>query len=236
VTTGPVGQSRDSETSAQQRGRRRLSVQRRRDELIRVALELYSRNPGHQVSIEDVADAAGASRALVYHYFGGKRGLQLAALSSAADQFTAALAPELEDRQLRQLDALVGRYLDFVEGHAAGFAALQRSAATHRDDELGGHVHRVRQAMFGWLAAALAAAGTGPADAAGPLRFTLWAWIGAVETAALDWLESGAGDRPGVQRLLGEYLVVMLRAAAAQDPGLAALGPVLDETARRLAR
>jgi AcrR family transcriptional regulator len=235
VSTGPVGQSRDSDSG--RGGRRRLSVQRRRDELIQVALDLYSRNPGHQVSIEDVADAAGASRALVYHYFGGKRGLQLAALGSAADQFTAALAPAAEAEQLRQLDALLGRYLDFVEGHAAGFAALQRSAATHRNDELGGHVHRVRQAMFEWLLAALGAVGAGTAARSpGSLRLTLWAWIGAVESAALDWLEAGATDRPRVQRLLAGYLVVMLRTAAAEDEALAGrLGPVLDDTARRLA-
>jgi AcrR family transcriptional regulator len=234
VSTGPVGQSRISDSG--RGGRRRLSVQRRRNELIEVALELYSRNPGHQVSIEDVADAAGASRALVYHYFGGKRGLQVAALSSAADQFTAALASAAEPEQLRQVDALLGRYLDFVEGHAAGFAALQRSAATHRDDELGGHVHRVRQAMFEWLLAALGAVGVGAAEP-GALRLTLWAWIGAVEGAALDWLESEAADRPRVQRLLAGYLLVMLRTAVAEDRSLAdRLEPVLDDTARWLAR
>jgi AcrR family transcriptional regulator len=265
VSTGPVGQSRVSETSAQARGRRRLSVQRRRDELIEVALELYSRHPGHQVSIEDVADAAGASRALVYHYFGGKRGLQLAALAAAADQFTAALpapAPRRAGEQLRQqLEGLVGRYLDHVEGHAAGFAALQRSAATHRHDELGGHVHRVRQVLFEWLLATVgptappaatsppAATGPhgpgGPYGAAGvqgaagvegaggrggvegagvradPLRLTLWAWIGAAETATLDWLETGAMDRGRLQRLLAGYLVVMLRTAGSEDGALA---------------
>jgi AcrR family transcriptional regulator len=208
-----------------------LSVQRRRDELIDVALELYSRSPGHQVSIEDVADAAGASRALVYHYFGGKRGLQLAALATAADEFTAALAVPAgrQGESLRQqLDGLVGRYLDFVQGHTAGFAALQRSAATHRHDELGGHVHRVRQALFEWLLGAIGPAA--PVHTVGPLRLTLWAWIGAAETATLDWLESAGGpagaDRSQLQRLLAGYLVVMLRTAGVEDAALARrLGP-----------
>lgn len=225
MSTGPVGHSRVPDSSGQGRGRRRLSVQRRRDELIEVALELYSRSPGHQVSIEDVADAAGASRALVYHYFGGKRGLQLAAFAAAADQFAAALAPPAgrPGEPRHQLAGLVGRYLDYVRDHAAGFAALQRSAATHRNDELGGHVHRVRQALFESL---LAAIGPGvPVPAGGPLRLTLWAWIGAAETATLDWLEAGphcgGADRDQLERLLAGYLMAMLRTAGHEDAVLA---------------
>src|SRR5258705_6445391 len=86
VSTEPSRRSTVPSTGGRGSGRRRLPVQRRREELIAVALELYSRSPGHQVSIEDVADAAGASRALVYHYFGGKHGLYVAALRTAAGQ------------------------------------------------------------------------------------------------------------------------------------------------------
>src|SRR4051794_17797661 len=60
--------------------RRRLSVDERRDELIAAALELFSNRQPEDISIDEVADAAGASRALVYHYFGGKQELYLAAL------------------------------------------------------------------------------------------------------------------------------------------------------------
>src|SRR5436305_732256 len=62
-----------------QRGRRRLSVAERRDELIAAALDLFSHRSPEDVSIDDVAEAAGASRALVYHYFGGKQELYVAA-------------------------------------------------------------------------------------------------------------------------------------------------------------
>src|SRR5262249_52259078 len=68
--------------------RRRLSVDRRRDELIEAALDLLSQRGPEEVSVDDVAQAAGASRALVYHYFGTKQELYAAALSKAAAELT----------------------------------------------------------------------------------------------------------------------------------------------------
>jgi len=192
-------------------------VQRRRDELIAVALELYSSTPGHQVSIEDVADAAGASRALVYHYFGGKHGLYVAALRSAAAQLCDRLVATPGEPPMRQLDLAVGHYLDFVEQHAASFAALLRSAESRRDDEIGGIVNTVRQAIFDRLLA-----GLGVTEPAGALRLTLRGWIAATEAASLAWLDSREVDREVLQRLLTGQLAAMLATAAGEDRLLAA--------------
>lgn len=52
-------------------GYRRLPVQQRREQLIAVALELFAARPPEDVSLDDVAEAAGASRPLVYRYFAG---------------------------------------------------------------------------------------------------------------------------------------------------------------------
>src|SRR3954451_25019406 len=86
-------------------GRRRLSVDARREELISAALELFSDRPPEDISIDDVADAAGASRALVYHYFGGKHELYIAALHSAAKQLSDLLEPPAKGRPLERLAA-----------------------------------------------------------------------------------------------------------------------------------
>jgi AcrR family transcriptional regulator len=203
--------------------RRRLPVQRRRDELIAAALELYSRSPGREVPIEDVADAAGASRALVYHYFGGKHGLYVAALRSAAAQLTQWLVVSPGESPRRQIDLAVGRYLDFVEQHAAGFAALLGGGEPHRDDEVGRIVNEVRQAIYDRLLE-----GLGIRQPTGALRLTLRGWIAAAEAASLAWLESREVERAALQQLLTGQLAGMLTAAAGQDPALASqLRPVL---------
>ncbi|GAB3877573.1 hypothetical protein GCM10027612_00630 [Microbispora bryophytorum subsp. camponoti] len=101
-------------------------MDRRREELIAAALELFGRHDAEDVSIDDVAASAGASRALVYHYFGGKQELYVAALRSAAAELRARLQPQGEGGPLEQLSSGLTRYFDFVEEHAAGYAALLR--------------------------------------------------------------------------------------------------------------
>ena len=71
---------------------RRLSVEERRSQLLDAALSLFAHRAPEEVSLDDVAEAAGVSRPLVYRYFpGGKQQLYEAALRSAADELRAVL-------------------------------------------------------------------------------------------------------------------------------------------------
>ncbi|GAA4572032.1 TetR/AcrR family transcriptional regulator [Planotetraspora kaengkrachanensis] len=192
--------------------RRRLSVDRRREELIAAALELFSRHDAEDVSIDDVAAAAGASRALVYHYFGGKQELYVAALRSAAAELEARLRPQDGGSPLDELSRGLARYFDFVEEHAAGFAALLRGGPANRAGEIGEIVDGVRQRLFRLVMNRLHAGVPGPV-----LRITLRSWIASVETAGLDWLEHRDIDRPELERLLMDHLVGLLEVAARHD-------------------
>ncbi|MET7442038.1 helix-turn-helix domain-containing protein, partial [Streptomyces sp. NPDC005568] len=50
---------------------RRLSVEERRSQLLDAALSLFAHRAPEEVSLDDVAEAAGVSRPLVYRYFPG---------------------------------------------------------------------------------------------------------------------------------------------------------------------
>src|ERR687891_398237 len=56
-------------------GRRRLEPGRRRAEIVQAASALYRGRDPATVRFEEVADAAGVSRSLVYAYFGDRGGL-----------------------------------------------------------------------------------------------------------------------------------------------------------------
>src|SRR3954465_2978433 len=92
--------------------RRRISVDRRREELMAAALELFSKHDAEDVSIDDVATAAGASRALVYHYFGGKQELYVAALRRAALELEERLRPVNGGTAIEERAAGLTRYFD----------------------------------------------------------------------------------------------------------------------------
>ncbi|HEX2312704.1 MAG TPA: TetR/AcrR family transcriptional regulator [Thermomonospora sp.] len=201
-----------------QRGRRRLSVDERREELIDAALTLFSTRPPDEVSIDDVAVAAGASRALVYHYFGGKYELYVAALRSAARQLSVLLEPPTEGRPLERLRLSLTRYFDFVESHASGFSALLRGGPADRSGEVGEIVHGIRTLLLDRILHALGTPEPGPV-----LRITLRSWMACVETAGMDWLENRDLGRDALERLLVDQIVVLLHAAGNHDPEIAAL-------------
>ncbi|MEW2353222.1 TetR/AcrR family transcriptional regulator [Spirillospora sp. NPDC029432] len=201
-----------------QRTRRRLSVDERRDELIEAALQLFSTQPPEDVSIDDVAAAAGASRALVYHYFGGKYELYLAALGSAAKQLSDLLKIPPEGKPLERLQSSLERYFDFVESHAAGYTALLRGGPADRSGEVGEIVDGIRRLLLGRILHALNIETPEPV-----LRITLRSWMASVETAGLDWLENRDVTRQELESLLVDQLIVLLHVAGRHDPTTGAL-------------
>lgn len=176
------------------------------------ALELFSKRDAEDVSIDDVASAAGASRALVYHYFGGKQELYVAALRSAAEQLESRLRPHDGGRPLDELASGLKRYFDFVEEHAAGFAALLRGGPANRAGEIGEIVDGVRQRLFKLIMRQMRVEEPSPV-----LRTTLRSWIASVETAGLDWLEHRDIQRPTLERMLVDHMVALLGVAASYD-------------------
>jgi AcrR family transcriptional regulator len=176
------------------------------------ALELFSTRDAEDVSIDDVASAAGASRALVYHYFGGKQELYVAALRSAAEQLESRLRPAEGGRPLDELASGLGRYFDFVEEHAAGFAALLRGGPANRAGEVGEIVDGVRRRLFRLIQKQMRVEEPSPV-----LRTTLRSWIASVETAGLDWLEHRDVERATLEKMLVDHMVALLGVAAAYD-------------------
>src|ERR1700740_3168626 len=69
--------------------RRRMAPDDRRRALMMAALELFQARPYDQGSVDDIAPAADMSRPLLYHYYGGKLGVFLAALRQASDELLA---------------------------------------------------------------------------------------------------------------------------------------------------
>jgi len=56
----------------------RLEAAQRRDQILDAANALFAERGYDEVSIEDIASAAGVTRGLVHHYFGGRKEVYLA--------------------------------------------------------------------------------------------------------------------------------------------------------------
>jgi AcrR family transcriptional regulator len=66
--------------------RRRLSPEDRRAELLALGAEVFGKRPYDEVRIDEIAERAGVSRALMYHYFPDKRAFFAAVVRDEADR------------------------------------------------------------------------------------------------------------------------------------------------------
>ncbi|MFF2116352.1 TetR/AcrR family transcriptional regulator [Kitasatospora sp. NPDC058184] len=199
------------------RPRRRLSVDERREQLIAVALELFSRRPPEEVSIDDIAAAAGASRPLVYHYFPGKQALYEESLRRAGQELSARFEEPMEGPLSERLHRVMGRYLDFVQSHGPGFAALLRGGSVAASAGTSAVIDDVRRAAQEQILAHLAI----PAPSVG-LRLTVRAWIANAEITSLEWLSERSVPLAELQLHLVQEFVAALTLTAAREPALAA--------------
>ncbi|BDN81180.1 TetR family transcriptional regulator [Mycobacterium pseudoshottsii] len=74
--------------------RRRLSPEDRRAELLALGAEVFGKRPYDEVRIDEIAERAGASRALMYHYFPDKRAFFAAVVKDEADRLYEATSIE----------------------------------------------------------------------------------------------------------------------------------------------
>src|SRR5690349_2922134 len=95
--------------------RQRLSPAERRTQLLAVAARLFAARPYDEVLMEDIAERAGVSRALLYRHFPGKRDLFAALYKQASEQL-------LAKTRLDPADTLVEQLIEGLDAHIEYFA------------------------------------------------------------------------------------------------------------------
>ncbi|MFN3006109.1 TetR/AcrR family transcriptional regulator [Mycolicibacterium wolinskyi] len=102
--------------------RRRLSPADRRSELLALGAEVFGQRPYDEVRIDEIAERAGVSRALMYHYFPDKRAFFAAVVRAEGERlFEATNTPPDPGQSLfGQLRAGVLAYLRYDEEHPHG--------------------------------------------------------------------------------------------------------------------
>lgn len=193
--------------------RRRMGVAERRQQLIDVALELFSRRSPEDVSIDDIATAAGISRPLVYHYFPGKHSLYEAAVRRAADELSARFVEPREGPLSARLLRVMRRYFDFVDDHGPGFSALLRGGPAVGTARANAMIDEVRRAAYAQVLTHLGLRAPGPR-----LALVVRSWVGLAETTALTWLEDRAIPREELELQLVHDFMALAAVTATHDP------------------
>jgi AcrR family transcriptional regulator len=196
--------------------RARMSTDERREQLLRTGVELLGRRGHDEVSIEEIAEAAGVSKGLLYHYFPTKKDFVLAALARGQEELAERLRPDPDRDPATQLDLSLDAFLDYVEEHPSAYAAIFRRGgggdpdiAAALDTARAAQMETMIEGLAGWSDAPVSTARTPELEAA------VQGWTFFVEGAVLRQLEHGGLDRPQLRALLRSALVGAVMAAGA---------------------
>ncbi len=111
------------------RTRVRMSPESRRAQLLDLGVELLSSYSLEEVTIEVLAEEAGISRGLLYHYFVNLQSFHRAVVRQAADDLISVTAPDDGDDLVGVLTRSLEAYVDYVVANRPGYVSLVRAAA-----------------------------------------------------------------------------------------------------------
>ena len=178
------------------RTRRRLTVEDRRNELVRACLGLIGTRPWDEVSMADVAEAAGASKPLLYHYFATKGDLYLATVAAAAEELREATRPDPLLPLARRMRAALDAHLDWIDTHALAYRTILQGGISS-EPRVHAIVEQSRAEVVDRLAETF---GLDRLEARHHIAFR--GWIGFLEGAGLEWLTTRAVTRDELAGLL----------------------------------
>jgi AcrR family transcriptional regulator len=169
---------------------------RREQQILDVAGAIFARAGYHSASMDEIADAAGVSKPMLYAYFTSKEGLYLAYIKRAGGELlqrlVSARAPH--DSASALLRARITEFLSFVEEHGDGWKVLFGEVGSTRP--FAENVAAVREQIADAIRRMIeAGAGSWPGYPPPASDAIAHALVGAGESLANWWL-----DHPDVPR------------------------------------
>ena len=110
----------------------RLPKQQRRAQLLDAANEVFTTRGYHAAAMDDIAEAAGVSKPVLYQHFGSKLDLYLALLDRSCDRLVAVVREALAatDDNADRVVATVGAFYEFVSSASGQFRFVFESDLT----------------------------------------------------------------------------------------------------------
>jgi AcrR family transcriptional regulator len=217
-TAGPRGDrvksaaAKPAKDGAAKAPRSRLEVDERRAQLVRLGIDLFAARTYDEVSIDELAKAAGVSKGLLYHYFPTKRDFYVATVNDASRQLLELTDTSAEMPPFERLRAGLDAYLDYVDAHAPAYAALMRGGIGS-DPEVARIIDETRAKMCDRLLREL------PEVVPTPLiRTAIRGWLGFCEATSLEWIDRRAVRRAQIRDLMFEVLLATIPIAARAEP------------------
>jgi AcrR family transcriptional regulator len=188
----------------------RLENDERRRRLLELGTRLFTEHAYDEISMAQIARAAGISKALLYHYFPSKQDYFTATLAGGAQELRARVEPDPALPPAQALRDALDAYLTWIEDNADAYAKLFRSAAGV--PEVRDLVEAVRDETAARILDGLGATANVRA------RTAVRGWLWFMDGACLDWIAHRDLERAELEGLLLGTLEGALLAAGVDFP------------------
>lgn len=199
---------------------RRLSPDQRRAQLVDIGVRLVSKSSFDAVPIDRVAEEAGISRSLLFHYFPTKRAFQVAVAEAGADELLAATEPDPTLPPGEQLRASLEAFVGYVSERGEAFTSLIRGA-NGGDPALQAVFDRAHSVVATRILEGL---GVGEQSETTLLRIAVRGWVAFLEEAVVVWLDTGGSTQDELVAILEASLLAAVSAADIDGTLTQALG------------
>ena len=110
----------------------RLPRDQRRIQLLEAASEVFASKGYHAAAMDDIAEAAGVSKPVLYQHFPSKLDLYLALLDQSCDRLVEVLEDALSstDNNANRVNAMVAAFFEFVSSTSGDFRFVFESDLT----------------------------------------------------------------------------------------------------------
>jgi len=207
VRSGTVTAMAGEAAARSGRKRVRLDYDDRRAQILAAARRLFLQRPYSEVSMAELAAAAGVARGLLHHYFGSKRDLYLAVVRQVVQVPTMPLPTEVDLDADDVWELSVDGWMRLIEANRDLWLTAIGAGGVGRDAELDEILDEARELT---AARCLEALGIDP-DAAGPeVRALVRAYGGLAEEVTREWLARGRLSRDQARTVLRGALPLLL--------------------------
>ncbi len=159
--------------------RTRLDPAVRRTQIIEAATRTFRGRHPAEVTFEEIAEAAGVSRALVYNYFHDRGGLlaavYLETFGTLLAELNAKVDPTLPPGE--RIRAIVRCYLEFAVRHPEAWALLQLTGTTQHPEVVEARRRHMAELAAWWGGSAAA-------------RVVAYGVVGLLEASSFEWVRT----------------------------------------------
>ena len=167
---------------------RRMTTEARREQLLAFGRQHFAEHGYDAMPMEAIAERAGVSKGLLYHYFGNQRGFYMETVRAVTDEVIAIIEPPADLPFDQAFRAMVTRFVGYVREHGAIYTALVRGGLGS-DGEVNELLDRVRASSMSRILERL--------DIRQPSalsQIAIYGWVSFVENACAEWTVTGGAS------------------------------------------